>query len=78
MEFYMLDSVSNEFLKEVKPNDFIRSQIMYVSKLRGGVMIKYDRVPSSFQGLVGDPAPITDEGVIPPRNEKGTNKIQQF
>ena len=43
----MLDSVSGDFLKEIQTKEFIRGQIMYVSKLRGGVLIKYQKLPSN-------------------------------
>ena len=71
----MLDSVSGDFLKEIQTKEFIRGQIMYVSKLRGGVLIKYQKLPSNCQSVIGDPAAIIDEGVIPPKNDKATNKI---
>ncbi len=75
MEFYMLDSVSLDFIKEISPKDFVRAQIMYVSKLRGGVLIKYERIQSKFQGIVGDPVAIVEEGIVPNKNDKGSNKL---
>ena len=38
---------------------------MYVSKLKGCVLIKYEKLISSYLDLVGDPKPITEEGIIP-------------
>jgi hypothetical protein len=38
---------------------------MYVSKLRGGVLIKFEKLKSSFLEVVGDPVAIVEEGVIP-------------
>lgn len=50
---------------------------MYVSKLRGGVLIKYEKVESAFTAVVGDPVAITEEGIIPPKSERGSNKLLQ-
>lgn len=51
---------------------------MYVSKLRGGVLIKFDKLKTNYTGMVGDPAPIVKEGITPQKNDKGTNKLQSY
>lgn len=51
---------------------------MYVSKLWGGVLIKYEKINSSFHGVVGDPVSITEEGILPSKNDKATNKLNQY
>lgn len=48
---------------------------MYVSKLRGGVLIKFEKLVTCFHDIVGDPVAIKEEGVIPLRSDKATNKL---